>query len=334
MIRSRDEGGFTLPELLVCMVLLAIVLARVRVDADHELEDEQPRRGAGAPPDRGSRVDRAADHGLPRGDEHAQHLAGRQRRPRDADVRRTRSCDAVPPPPDLVSHRQRQSPAQHGDEHRHRRLAVGLPGHACTVDRRADIDQERKHVFTFYDQNGVATTDPAAVHCVRVSLTVAPKLRPGRTDTPTAHSSRSGRSSEAASFGRGRNRDAHRARAHGAPERARRRADRRHERRGIAQPHSREARRRVPGCGGRRRRLHLEAHRRPPLLLPLRPPGRGDAPGGHGGAFRQPPRRRGCRPTAAAGRTRAARTRGTARRSSATATSTTSRSCPRRRRSR
>lgn len=186
MIRSRDEGGFTLPELLVCMVLLAIVLTAFgsmlitssktsnRVEEQALLQTEV----------------RASIERLTTDFREA------------TNTHSTSAVVSVGPATLTFDAPDRATPFHirrisyrivNGNLQRSMATSTDTDGWpwvfpvtpAPWIDELTSI-RNGSSVFTFYDQNGVATTDPAAVHSVRVSLTVAPKLNQAGPTTYSA----------------------------------------------------------------------------------------------------------------------------------------------------
>ncbi len=185
MTRARDEGAFTLPELLVCMVLLAIVLTAFgsmlittsktsnRVEEQALLQSEVR-----------ASIDRLT-----------------------TDFREATNTHSTPPvvsvgpttltfdAPDRATpfHLRRISyRLVNGNLERSTSTSTDTDGWPWVFPvapapwTRELTSIKNGGVFTFYDQNGAATTNPSAVHSVRVTLTVAPKLNQAGASTYSA----------------------------------------------------------------------------------------------------------------------------------------------------
>jgi type II secretory pathway component PulJ len=185
MIRARDEGGLTRPELLVSMVLLAIVLTAFgsmlitssktsnRVEEQAMLQNEVR-----------ASIDRLTTDFREATNTHSTSpvvSAGPTAFTFDAPDRATpfhiRRISYR-----LVNGNLERSTATSTDTDGWPWVFPVAP--APWIQELTSI--KNGGVFTFYDQNGTATTDPNAVRSVRVTFTVAPKLNQAGPSTYSA----------------------------------------------------------------------------------------------------------------------------------------------------
>jgi Tfp pilus assembly protein PilW len=185
MTRLRNEGAFTIPELLVGMVILLIVLVGFgQVLMNTSKTSNRVEEQAMLQNDVRAALDRLTG-------DLREATNAHQTSPVGVSTATTLTFDS--PDRSTPFHLRRISYRLTGGRlERSMITSTSAGGWPWTfpVTPGAWIPQltsiQNGAVFTYYDQNGAVTTDPNAVHSVRVTLAVQPKQTQAATSTYTA----------------------------------------------------------------------------------------------------------------------------------------------------